>query len=95
MIRRKRWRRAGSSRRRRRWSSERCPGRRCGSCRPSPDIGRLWLAVAHEPELTEDAALRQAMEAYLYCSDAAEQDRDSLDELAESPLRQLWRFWWD
>ncbi|WP_327097287.1 DUF4253 domain-containing protein [Nocardia vinacea] len=56
---------------------------------------REWLAVAHEPELTEDAALAQALEAYLYCPDAAEQDRDSLDELAESLLRQLWRFWWD
>lgn len=55
----------------------------------------MWLRVQHEPELGEGSALALALEGYLYCADAAEQDRDSLDELAESMLRQLWRFWWD
>ncbi|WP_433193159.1 DUF4253 domain-containing protein [Nocardia sp. CA-107356] len=74
----------------RRWAAS---NRRCELVALESDT--LWLGVAHEPELTEGAALAQALEGYLYCSDAAEQDRDSLDELAESMLRQLWRFWWD
>ncbi|MEV6138744.1 DUF4253 domain-containing protein [Nocardia sp. NPDC051990] len=74
----------------RRWAASE---RRCELVALESDT--LWLAVANEPELTEDAALTQALEAYLYCADAAEQDHDSLDELAESLLRQLWRFWWD
>jgi hypothetical protein len=74
----------------RRWAAS---DRRCELVALESDT--LWLGVENEPELNEGAALAQALEGYLYCRDAAEQDRDSLDELAESMMRQLWRFWWD
>ncbi|MEU2033473.1 DUF4253 domain-containing protein [Nocardia amamiensis] len=72
----------------RRWSAAR------GCELVALDLDTMWLKV-DEPVLSEDAALAMALEAYLYCPDAATQDRDSVDELAESLLRPLWRLWWD
>ncbi|WP_454197431.1 DUF4253 domain-containing protein [Nocardia sp. Marseille-Q1738] len=72
----------------RRWSAAR------GCELVALDSDTMWLKV-EEPVLREDAALAMALEAYLYCPDAATQDRDSVDELAESLMRPLWRLWWD
>ncbi|MGW0182322.1 DUF4253 domain-containing protein [Nocardia sp. NPDC003345] len=72
----------------RRWSANR------GCELVALDGATMWLKVEKEI-LDEDATLAMAMEAFLYCPDAATQDRDSLDELAAALLNPLWRLWWD
>ncbi|MEU4315475.1 DUF4253 domain-containing protein [Nocardia sp. NPDC024068] len=72
----------------RRWSASR------GCELVALDGDTMWLKI-DKAVLDEDATLAMAMEAFLYCPDAATQDRDSLDELAAALLNPLWRLWWD
>lgn len=58
------------------------------------DGDTAWLRHPR-PFPDADTALRTALEAYLYCHDAVDQDHGSLDELARHLSQPLWRLWWD
>lgn len=60
-------------------------------------IGRASLEMlVGKPPATRDAALKLAVEQYVYCRDSVEQGAGTIQGLAAELLNgRVWHFWWD